>query len=114
VTALEQRGIGFKSLQESMDTTTPGGKLIFHVIAALAEFERGIIRERTNGGLKAARALGRHGGRPRKLNHKRASMAVSMLKDPANSVNDICATVGISKSTLFRYAKAVNGESHDQ
>jgi DNA invertase Pin-like site-specific DNA recombinase len=114
VTTLEQRGIGFKSLQESMDSTTPGGKLIFCVIGALAEFERGIIRERTQAGLKAARARGRHGGRPRKLNQKGAAMAVSMLREPTNRVNDICATVGVSRSTLYRYAKAVNGESHPQ
>jgi DNA invertase Pin-like site-specific DNA recombinase len=114
VTALEQRGIGFKSLQESMDTTTPGGKLIFHVIAALAEFERGIIRERTQAGLKAARARGRRGGRPRKLNQKGVALAVSMLKEPSNNVNDICATIGISRSTLYRYRKAVNGASDVQ
>jgi DNA invertase Pin-like site-specific DNA recombinase len=66
-TILEHRGIGFKSLQESMDTTTPGGKLIFHVFAALAEFERGVIRERTQAGLTAARARGRNGGRRYKL-----------------------------------------------
>jgi DNA invertase Pin-like site-specific DNA recombinase len=65
VTTLEQRGIGLKSLQESLDTTTPGGTLIFHVFAALAEFERGIIRERTLAGLQAARTPGRQGGRPR-------------------------------------------------
>jgi DNA invertase Pin-like site-specific DNA recombinase len=67
VSILEHRGIGFKSLQESMDTTTPGGKLIFHVFAALAEFERGVIRERTQAGLTAARARGRNGGRRYKL-----------------------------------------------
>ena len=64
VTGLAERGIGFRSLQEAIDTTTPGGKLVFHVFAALAEFERDLIRERTNAGLAAARARGRHGGRP--------------------------------------------------
>jgi DNA invertase Pin-like site-specific DNA recombinase len=114
VSGLEQRGIGFKSLQESMDTTTPGGKLIFCVIGALAEFERGIIRERTHAGLQAARARGRQGGRPRKLNHKRAALAVSMLRETANRVTDICETVGISRSTLYRYARAVHGERQAQ
>jgi len=109
VTALEQRGIGFKSLQESMDTTTPGGKLIFHVFAALAEFERGVIRERTHAGLNAARARGRHGGRPRKLSRKGVELAVTMLGDPNNRIHDICATVGISRATLYRYAKAAKG-----
>ena len=67
VAALAERGIGFKSLTEQIDTTTPGGKLIFHVFGALAEFERDLIRERTHAGLAAARARGRLGGRPRKL-----------------------------------------------
>jgi DNA invertase Pin-like site-specific DNA recombinase len=109
VTVLEQRGIGFKSLQESMDTTTPGGKLIFHVFAALAEFERGVIRERTHAGLKAARARGRNGGRPRKLSRKSAELALTMLGDPNNRIDDICATVGISRATLYRYAKTAKG-----
>src|SRR5918911_5738013 len=65
VTGLAERGIGFRSLQEAIDTTTPGGKLVFHVFAALAEFERDLIRERTSAGLAAARAPGRHGAAPR-------------------------------------------------
>src|SRR5919201_955449 len=69
VTALEQRGIGFRSLTESIDTTTSGGKLIFHIFGALAEFERNLIRERTLAGLAAARARGRSGGRPKVLPH---------------------------------------------
>jgi DNA invertase Pin-like site-specific DNA recombinase len=64
VTELADRGVGFRSLQESIDTTTPGGKLVFHVFAALAEFERDLVRERTTAGLAAARARGRIGGRP--------------------------------------------------
>jgi DNA invertase Pin-like site-specific DNA recombinase len=108
VTGLEQHGIGFKSLQESMDTTTPGGKLIFHVFAALAEFERGVIRERTQAGLLAARARGRHGGRRYKLPQKGRDLAVAMLADPRNRVDDICETVGISRATLYRYAQAAN------
>jgi DNA invertase Pin-like site-specific DNA recombinase len=109
VTTLEHRGIGFKSLQESMDTTTPGGKLIFHVFAALAEFERGVIRERTQAGLTAARARGRHGGRRYKLSQKGKELAVTMLADPKNRIDEICATVGISRATLYRYAKAAKG-----
>src|SRR6266699_5490211 len=65
ITALESKKIGFKSLTESIDTTTPGGKLIFHIFGALAQFERDLIRERTNAGLAAARARGRRGGHPR-------------------------------------------------
>ena len=100
MTALDQRGIGFKSLQESMDTTTPGGKLIFHVFAALAEFERGVIRER-----------GSNGGRRYKLSQKGKELAVTMLGDPKNRIDDICATIGISRATLYRYAKAAKGAS---
>ena len=107
VTTLEQRGIGLKNLQESMDTTTPGGKLIFHVFAALAEFERGVIRERTHAGLKAAR--GRNGGRRYKLPQKGRDLAVTILADPKNRIDDICETVGISRATLYRYAKAAKG-----
>ena len=64
ITELAQRGVGFRSLQEPIDTTTPGGKLVYHVFAALAEFERDLIRERAAAGLAAARPRGRHGGRP--------------------------------------------------
>ena len=72
---LEGRGVGFRSLKESLDTTTAGGRLIFHVFGALAEFEREIIRERTVAGLESARARGRHGGRPRALDKSRAKLA---------------------------------------
>ena len=106
VTGLESRGIGFRSLQESMDTTTPGGKLIVHVFAALAEFERGVIRERTQAGLLAARARGRQGGRRYKLPQNGRDLAVTMLADPRHRVDDICETVGISRATLYRYAQA--------
>jgi DNA invertase Pin-like site-specific DNA recombinase len=75
ITDLNERGIGFKSITEAIDTTTSGGKLIFHIFGALAEFERDIIRERTQAGLTAARARGRKGGRPRALTSKKAQMA---------------------------------------
>ena len=103
VHALEARGIGFKSLQEHIDTTTPGGKLIFHVFAALAEFERDLIGERTKAGLSAARARGRTGGRKPALTPKQAALAKSMKADPHNSIADICTTLKISKRTLYRY-----------
>lgn len=102
VTELEGRGIGFRSLTEAIDTTTPGGKLIFHIFGALAEFEREIIRERTNAGLAAARARGRHGGRPSKLTPKQKELARRMHADTANDVSTICQTLNISKSTLYR------------
>ena len=106
ITALEKRGIGFKSLTEQVDTTTSGGKLIFHIFGALAEFERDIIRERTNAGLQAARARGRLGGRPRALNSsKKIAMAQALYADKTNSVSDICKTLNISRATLYRYVK---------
>jgi DNA invertase Pin-like site-specific DNA recombinase len=105
ITNLNNRKIGFKSITENIDTTTSGGKLIFHIFGALAEFERDIIRERTNAGLTAARARGRLGGRPRSLNSKKASIALALYKDKNNSIADICKTLNISRATLYRYIK---------
>ncbi|OGJ97379.1 MAG: resolvase [Candidatus Raymondbacteria bacterium RIFOXYC2_FULL_50_21] len=105
VKSLNDRGIGLKSLQENIDTTTSGGKLIFHMFGSLAEFERDIIRERTLAGLKAARARGRRGGRPSVMDAKKIQMAKVMLKDKNNSIADICRTLGLSKATLYRYAQ---------
>ena len=100
---LDERGVYFKSVQESLDTSTPGGKLIFHVFGALAEFERDIIRERTMAGLAAARARGRVGGRPRKLSKKQVEMAKNLMKDISIPIAEICKTLSVSKSTLYRY-----------
>src|SRR5437899_1292748 len=98
VTQLKDKGIGFKSLTENIDTTTPGGKLIFHVFGSLAEFERDLIRERTQAGLLAARARGRRGGRPRTpaLNDdKKVFIAQSLYNDKNNTIADICKTMHI-------------------
>ncbi len=108
VQTLSERGVGLKSLKESLDTTTSGGKLVFHVFGALAEFERDLIKERTNAGLKAARARGRNGGRPRKLSPKKLQQARALINDPSVSVADICKTLGVSRSTLYRHAAAKN------
>jgi DNA invertase Pin-like site-specific DNA recombinase len=81
---------------------TTGGKLIFHVFGALAEFERDIIRERTMAGLKAARSRGRRGGRPRVMDDKMTAMAKTLMEDHSNSVKDVCQTLGVSRSTLYR------------
>ena len=105
VILLNEREIYFKSLQESIDTSTSGGKLIFHVFGALAEFERDIIRQRTKAGLDSARARGRVGGRPKKLDDKKVALAKSMMADHSNSISDICDTLGVSKATLYRYLK---------
>ncbi|PEK61527.1 resolvase [Bacillus pseudomycoides] len=90
INILNEKGIAFRSLQENIDTYTSGGKLIFHVFGALAEFEREMIQERTQAGLSAARARGRLGGRPK-------------VMDPNYSTEDICSTLGVSRATLYRY-----------
>jgi DNA invertase Pin-like site-specific DNA recombinase len=89
VTALEARGVGFRSLTEAMDTTTSGGRLIFHVFGALAEFERAVIRERTLAGLAAARARGRVGGRPPALNPAQVEMARALLADRTRPIREV-------------------------
>jgi DNA invertase Pin-like site-specific DNA recombinase len=106
VTALQERGIGFKSLRESIDTTTSGGKLVFHIFGALAEFEREIIRERTQAGLSAARSRGKSGGRPKALTEKQVQMLNNLAADKDRSVEEICKTLGISRTTFYRYANA--------
>src|SRR6266571_780691 len=105
VTDLEKRGIGFKSLTESIDTTTSGGKLIFHIFGALAEFERNLIRERTQAGLVAARARGKRGGRPALLNAKKQKVLQTLYADKQHRIADILSALKISKSTLYRYLK---------
>lgn len=105
VTLLEERGIGFQSLQESIDTTTSGGRLIFHIFAALAEFERNLIRERTQAGLEAARARGRKGGRPKSLDVKKTALLYRLYDEKQHSIREICTLVGISKSTLYAYLR---------
>jgi DNA invertase Pin-like site-specific DNA recombinase len=106
VTDLQEKGIGFKSLTESIDTTTSGGKLVFHIFAALAEFEREIIKERTKAGLQSARARGRQGGRRSALTAKQLQIA-QQLYDAKTPVNEICETLGISRATFYRH---VTGE----
>ena len=103
---LEDREVGFRSLQEAMDTTTSGGRLIFHMFAALAEFERNLIRERTIAGLTAARARGRKGGRPKKLGQTQVDMALSLYDGRQHTIKEICELIGISKPTLYRYIHA--------
>ena len=105
VTELQDKGIGFKSLTESIDTTTSGGKLIFHIFGALAEFEREIIRERTQAGLQSARARGRRGGPKYKLTDKQVAIA-RQLYQAHTPVKEICQTLGISRATFYRYVQA--------
>jgi DNA invertase Pin-like site-specific DNA recombinase len=111
ITELGDKGIGFKSIQENIDTTTSGGKLVFHIFGALAEFERAIIRERTQAGLTAARSRGRVGGRPKALTSKEIQMLKTMAADKSLTVSDICNTLGIGRTTFYRYVKiGENGE----
>lgn len=105
VNGIHKKKMSFQSLQESLNTGTSSGKLIFHVFAALAEFERDVIHERTKAGLAAARARGRLGGRPKILDHAKIIMAKSLMSDHNNSIRDICSTLKISKSTLYRSLK---------
>ena len=106
VTALDARGIGFKSLTEQIDTTTSGGKLIFHIFGALAEFERDIIRERTQAGLAAARARGRQGGRPKlSSTARKVALARKLYEQREIPVQDICRDLNISRATLYRYLR---------
>lgn len=105
VSLLHNGGIGFRSLTEQIDTTTSGGKLIFHVFGALAEFERDLIRERTKAGLAAARARGKRGGRPALLDEKKRRLLLALYNDKSNSITDILSTLRVSKSTLYRYVK---------
>jgi DNA invertase Pin-like site-specific DNA recombinase len=100
---LNTDGVEFRSLLENIDTTNSGGKFQFHVFSALAEFERDLIRERTMAGLRAARARGRFGGRPREMTPEKVRMASSLMKDSDVSIKEICNTLDVSRSTLYRY-----------
>ncbi|WP_163576433.1 recombinase family protein [Halomonas faecis] len=108
-TRLDDAGVGLRCLQEAIDTTTSGGKLVFHIFGALAEFERNLIRERTQAGLLAARARGRKGGRPKALDADKRALAVQLYHErntdgtTKRTVKDICSLLGISRSTFYSY-----------
>jgi len=106
VSLLESKGIGLKSLHESLDTSSSSGKLIFHIFGALAEFERNLIRERTYAGLQAARARGRKGGRPKSLDFDKRVLAVRLYDERLHTVDQICKLMGISKPTLYKYIES--------
>jgi len=99
----ETEGVGLKSLQENIDTTSSGGKLIFQIFGALAEFERNVIRERTNAGLAAARARGRVGGRPKALDAKQQRLLVKLYNGREHSIAELCEIFKVSKPTLYSY-----------
>jgi DNA invertase Pin-like site-specific DNA recombinase len=107
LTELHLRNIGFRSLTENIDTTTSGGKLIFHIFGALAEFERDLIRERTNAGLTAARSRGKKGGRPKSplSEEKKLQLAKKMYEDKTMPVEEIYKSLHIPRSTFYKYVR---------
>ena len=102
---LEREGIALKSLQESIDTSSSTGKLVFHIFGALAEFEKSLIQERTRAGLASARARGRFGGRPSALPYDKRQVAIDLYNDKKFTVGKICEMMGISKPTLYKYIR---------
>ena len=105
VNGLQARGVGFRSLRENLDTTTPGGRLIFHVFASIAEFERDVIQERTMAGLEAARARGRRGGRKPAMDERKVALASRLMRDREVPISGVCVAVGVSRATLYRYLR---------
>ncbi len=103
VADLRRRGIGFRSLHEALDTTTPGGRLVFHVFAALAEFIRELIVDGTHEGLAAARARGQRLGRPPAMTVEQVRQARALLTRPDESVSSIARLFGVSRTTLYKY-----------
>ncbi len=107
VADLERQGIGFQSITEQIETGSAAGKLQFHVFAALAEFERNLIRERTRAGLVAARARGRAGGRKPKLDAKQIRHIKVLLRDPATRVSELARDYGVSRTTIYKHCGVV-------
>ncbi len=111
VQMLQEKGIELRSLNESIDTTTATGKLLFHIVAAFAQFERDNMIENTKAGLDAARARGKNGGRPPKLDAKKAQMARDLRQDPNRTVKEICDLLKISRATFYNYTGERSAES---
>jgi DNA invertase Pin-like site-specific DNA recombinase len=109
---LKKRGIGFKSLTENMDTTTPQGELFLHIFGALSQYERSLIRERIMAGLDSAKQRGRKGGRPRKLDHEKLQSIMGAI-DAGQSKASICRTFHIPRTTLYDYLKRSKNPGHD-
>jgi len=103
INSLSSRGVSFRSLTESIDSSTPSGRLVLHIFASLAEFERALLRERTKAGIESARARGRLGGRPKVLDEKRIAMLKTLTGNPEAKINDIARVLGISRSSIYRY-----------
>lgn len=107
---LRNRGVGLRSLKEAIDTDSSTGRLVFHIFGALAEFERALIRERTRAGLAAARARGRKGGRRKGLEPAQRRHAVELYRSREHTVKEICALMGISRSTLYAYVEEFSAD----
>lgn len=103
VNSLKEKNIGFKSITEVIDTTTPTGQFFFHITAAFAELERNLIRERTYAGLKAARARGRKGGRPKAIDGETFDMALQLYNEGKTPVSTLCKRLSIAERTFYRY-----------
>ena len=104
---LESAGVGFESLSERIETSSAAGKLVFHVFAALAEFERNVTREHTHAGLAAARARGRKGGRKPALDEKQIREIKALLRDPEIQVSDVAKRYGVSRATVYKHVGPV-------
>jgi len=114
--SLRSQSVGLRSLKEAIDTDSCTGQLVFHIFGALAEFERALIRERTRAGLAAARARGRVGGRRKRLGEEQRRHAVELYRSRQRTVKEVCALVGISRSTLYAYVEEfaeAGGEAPD-
>lgn len=105
VNSLNDRGISFRSIHESLDSSTAGGRLIFHVFGALAEFELSTIRDRTRSGILAARTRGRVGGRPKCIDAKKAALLKTLTSNPDHDIAEICRILNISRSSFYRHVK---------
>lgn len=114
VNEIQDKGCGLVSLKENIDTSTPTGKLTFHLFASLAEFERDLIRERTRAGMLSARSRGRKGGRPQKLTNNDKDMIRKLMSDRNNSAQDIAKRFGVSRATVYTVAKGVKIVSPDE
>ena len=103
IQTLNNKDIGFQSLQENINTTTSSGKLVFHIFSALAEFEKDLITERTRAGLQAARSRGRLGGRPAALNLRQIERLLELYNERKSTISEICKIFNISKSSFYNY-----------
>ena len=112
VEQLDTAGVGLRSVQENIDTTSIGGRLVFHLFSALAEFERNLIRERTRAGLTAARARGRKGGRKKRLDPAKREVALQLYHERQHTVEEICRMMGVGRSTLYNYLAEAGCDGH--